>query len=160
MARGGGAGAVRTDGDFVYYETLSKWQRSGAFDAEPELPGVSPELDPQTFNGSVWALAIEIFSLDSADPLSSPGYAAAIAYYEEMAYGPDFLWDWGSSPAAQGRFTDLITESDSRFRGARQALGLWLANHLVSALDGFVTARVQAVGESRLLIEGRVPVGR
>ncbi|NNM31538.1 MAG: hypothetical protein HKO53_00645, partial [Gemmatimonadetes bacterium] len=46
------------------------------------------------------------------------------------------------------------------FRSARQALGLLLANHLVSALDGFVTARVHAVADSRFLIEARVPVGR
>ncbi|NNM35363.1 MAG: hypothetical protein HKO53_19970, partial [Gemmatimonadetes bacterium] len=111
-ARGGGPGEIRTDGDFIYYETLSKWSRSGAFDQEPGLPGVTPEMDPQTFNGSVWALAMEIFNLDATDPASSPGYGAAVAYYEDRAYGPEFLWDWGLSPGSQSRFTELIGESD------------------------------------------------
>lgn len=160
VARGGGPQDLRMDGDFVYYETLSKWSRSGSFDQEPGLPGVTPEMNPETFNGSVWALAMEIFNLDSMDPTSSPGYGAALAYYEERAYGPAFLWDWSTSPGSQDRFTRLIGESDRRFRSARQALGLLLANHLVSALDGFVTARVQAVAESRFLVEARVPLGR
>ena len=160
VARGGGPSDLRADGDFVYYETLSKWTRSGAFDQEPSTPGTTPETDPGTFNGSIWALAAEIFDLDPENPTASPGYAGAVAYYEERAYGSAFLWDWGSDPASQARFGDLIVDSDRKFRSAREALGLLLANHLVSALDGFVTARVHAVSDSRFLFEARVPLGR
>ena len=159
VARGGGPAALRTDGDFVYYETLTKWTRSGAFDLDASLPGVSPETDPQSFNGSIWALAVEIFDLDPTNPMASPGYAGALDYYQERAYGSSFLWDWSASPASQERFAELIEDSDRGFRSARQALGLLLANHLVSALDGFITARVHAVSDSRFLIEASIPVG-
>ena len=158
-ARGGGPQSARKDGDFVYYETLTKWVRSGAFDVDPGLPGLSPETDPATFNGSIWSLAVEIFNLDHTNPGMSPGYAGALAFYQDRAYGPDFLWDWSGSPGSQQRFGDLIQESDGRFRAARQALGLLVANHLASALDGFITARVEALSGSRVLLTASVPVG-
>ena len=159
VARSGLSSGPRMDGDFVYYENLSKWARSGAFDADPGAPDLQPETDPTTFNGSIWALATEIFDLDPGDPAASPGYANALDYYRRRGYGPEFLWDWTGVPGSQEAFRDLIEESDSRFRAARQAVGILIANHLFSALDGFVTARLAAAPGSGTELGFRVPIG-
>lgn len=150
----------RADGDFVYYETLSKWSRSGAWDIDPALPDVQPETDAGTYNGSIWSLASQIFDLDPGDPESSPGYGRALAYYMERGYGPAFLWDWSSSPGSRDAFTDLIDESDGRFRAARQAVGMLIANHLLSALDGLITARLAPRLDADTELRVEVPVGR
>ena len=52
---------TRIDASFTYYETLTNWTRSGAFDQEPITSGLQPEVDPTTFNGSIWDLATRIF---------------------------------------------------------------------------------------------------
>lgn len=160
VARDGLSEGPRVDGNFVYYETLSKWARSGAWDADPDAADLQPETDPDTFNGSIWALASQIFDLDPADPEGSPGYQNALDYYGERGYGPAYLWDWGGSPGSRETFGALIEESDSRFRAARQAVGILIANHLLSALDGLITARLarRTDAGTELLIE--VPVGR
>lgn len=132
----------RIDGDFDYYETLTKWARSGAFDEDPSASGLQPEGDPSTFNGSVWALSQQIF-LPGGGPVppDDPSYVNALDYYRERAYGEEFLWDWSGSPGAQQGFSDVISESDDRFRQATTALGLVIANHLVSAADAFLASR-------------------
>ncbi len=47
----------RRDGSWGYYETMTQYVRSGAFDRDPLLDGVQPEPDPDTYNGAVWTLA-------------------------------------------------------------------------------------------------------
>lgn len=160
VAREGLSEGPRMDGNFVYYETLSRWARSGDWDVDPDAAGLQPETDPDTFNGSIWALASQIFDLDPADPEGSSGYQNALGYYTERGYGPAFLWDWSGSPGSRETFGELIEESDGRFRAARQAVGILVANHLLSALDGLITARVarRIDAATELLIE--VPVGR
>jgi hypothetical protein len=141
----------RVDGDFGYYETLTHWTRSGAFDRNEAEAGVQPEEDPSTFNGSIWNLATQIF-LPAGAPVDkgSPGYDSALDYYQERAYDARFLWDWGGAEAARGRFADLIERSDSRFRQATTALGIVIANHLLSAADGYLSARGARVPAVRL----------
>ena len=146
-ARLGLGGVPRQDGSFEYYETLSKWARSGAWDADPALDGLQPEDDPGTFNGSIWALAAGIYALDPAALEDSPGYVRALDYYRERAYGPSFLWQWPSGDD-QSRFGSLIAGSDERFRDARRALWMLVANHLLSSLDAFVTARLRVIPTS------------
>ena len=132
----------RIDGDFNYYETLSKWTRSGSFDRDPTLLGVQPELDGQTYNGSIWTLASQIFlPAGMGVPVSDPAYQSALAYYLGRAYGTDLLWDWSGAPGAQQEFTDLIEASDARFRQATTAVGVVIANHLLSAVDAYLATR-------------------
>ncbi len=152
-ARAGLSAAPRTDGDFDYFERLSRWHASGRWDANPLRAGLQPETDPATWNGSVWALALEIYNVDAATPEGSPGHARALAYYHERGYGPPFLWAWGSA-ADRERYGGIIAASDNRFRDARLALGLLAANHIFSALDAFVTARLRALpgGEGVALV--------
>jgi hypothetical protein len=134
--------AVRLDGGFAYYETLTHWTRSGVFDADAVTAGVQPEVDTATFNGSVWSLATRIF-LPGGNPvpMTDPAYLSALAYYGEHAYGADMLWDWSGSPGAQSEFSRLVDESDRRYRHATATLGVVIANHLVSAVDAYLASR-------------------
>ena len=129
----------RVDGDFAYYERLSFWTRSGRFDAEAATGGIQPETDPSTFNGSVWARALGIFSVQQGDGPGSPRFDAALAYYEAQAYGEAFLWDWTGAPGARDEYADWIRQSDERFRQATWTLGVLFANHLLSAADAWVS---------------------
>ena len=135
----------RLDGDFDYYERLSKWTRSGAFDADPSAPGVQPELDGSTYNGAIWTLASQIY-LPPGQPVpeTDPAYQSALAYYQLRAYATGLLWDWSASPAGQQELGRLIESSDSRFRQATTALGAVIVNHLLSAGDAYLSARGRA----------------
>lgn len=133
---------TRLEGDFEYYERMTKWLTSGAFDAEPGTPGVQPETDPATFNGDAWGLARQIFlPAGTTVPESDPRYQRALEYYQGRAYGPEFLWDWTGKEPEQQEFGSLIRQSDDRFRQATNILGLVFANHLVSAVDAYLSAR-------------------
>ena len=134
--------AERVDGDFEYYETLTKWSRSGSFDSDPAASGVQPEPDPGTFNGSIWALALQIYVAGGGPPPQpgDPAYQGALAYYEERAYGNPLLWDWGASDGRR-QLARLIEDSDDRFRQATTVLGAVLANHLIAGVDAYVSAR-------------------
>jgi len=133
---------TRVDGDFEYYERLTKWTRSGTYDRDPIGSGVQPEADPGSFNGSIWLRARQLFFSGRGDvPRDDPAYAAALGYYEERAYRTEFLWDWSGAQGAQQEFAELISESDDRFRRATTALGVVLANHLISAVDAFLVER-------------------
>ena len=144
-ARSGLSTAPRRDGDFEYYERLTQWATSGRWDADPALDGVQPEGDPSTYNGSVWTLAMQIFNLDPTAPQRSPLYARALDYYRDNGYGPPFLWVWRGGTGDRLHFAGLISRSDIRFKDARLALGVLVANHVFSSLDGFITARLRAL---------------
>lgn len=131
----------RVDGDFEYYERLAHWNRSGSFDRDAGTPGVQPELDDATFNGSVWSLATRIFLGGTAVPESDPAYESALTYYGEEAYETAMLWDWSGAPGAQGEYAALLDRSDSRFRQATTVLGVIIANHVFSAADAYLSAR-------------------
>ena len=68
----------RVDAGWPYYEAMSHYLASGAFDADPAA-GLQPEEDPATYNGSVWSLARGIYLGGTSDP-GSPEYAAALAW--------------------------------------------------------------------------------
>ncbi|GMV08237.1 MAG: hypothetical protein AMXMBFR53_45120 [Gemmatimonadota bacterium] len=144
----------RLDGPWAYYEDLSHWLRSGAFDGSA-APGVQPEDDPSTFNGSVWKLARDLHFAGGSPGPGDAAYEKAVAWYGDRAYGDAFLWDWTGLSAEHARFRDLIRRSDDRFRQATTVLGAVLANHLLSAADAFVSARVP--GTTRT---GVAPAGR
>ncbi len=154
-------GGPRVDGDFAYYEALTKFARSGAFDADPITPGLQPESDPSTFNGNLWSLATAIFFAPGTTPRpGDPSFERALDFYRERGYGEQFLWDWTGNEAAQARYKNLIQDSDSRFHRSSVMAGVLLANHLVSAIDGFLSARVRAATNGTLDTHVRaVPVG-
>ncbi|MGD8277945.1 MAG: hypothetical protein PVH00_07955, partial [Gemmatimonadota bacterium] len=52
-------------------------------------------------------------------------------------------WAWGDSFLEQRTFRELIRGSDEASRSATHLLGLIVANHVVSAIDALVLARVK-----------------
>lgn len=146
----------RVDGNFEYYESLTQFSSSGAYDADPDVPGVQPEENPETFNGSVWMLAREIFFLD--DPEEPPGedsnqFRDALGYYRSRAYTPDMAWSWGSNTLQQGEFISLIRSSDESLRRSTTMIGVILANHLLSAVDALVSGRLGQISSPEPLVQ-------
>lgn len=164
--------ATREDAGWSYYETLGHYTTSGSYDSDPQAAGVQPETDAATYNGMVWDLAQRIFLPGGTGPPGSPEYDRALAYYQERAAGPDFLWDWSGSPNALDRYRGLIQDADQEARVRSTALGLVLANHLVAAVDALVVARLRETTDirlssrldptrsaPRLIIELTIPIG-
>jgi hypothetical protein len=141
----------RVDGDFGYYERLTRWTRSGLFDREPEVAGLQPETDLATFNGDAWRLARELFWGGGDLPPNPGAEAAAIEYYRTRAYDSSFLWDWSAAPAEQQRFARLIRESDDAFGRARLAVGGLVANRFLSSVDVWLSARTPGTTELRMI---------
>ena len=147
----------RVDGDFPYYETMEKFVTSGAFDTDPSAPGIQPEMDPSTFNGQEWFLATQIHFPPGTNPLpGDPEYDAALAAYQTRAYDERFAWSWAGQAAALTDYEDLIDSSDGSFRRASQFLGVIIANHVLSGVDAFVTARIQGSGMSQTEVQIRL----
>jgi hypothetical protein len=160
VARRVSAGEVRRDTAFAYYEAMAdaRYPASGAFDADPDVDGVQPERAPGTFNGDVWNLAQRLY-LGGRPPLpDSPGYEAALAYYQRRAIPDGYAWAWGVSTLEQRAYRNLISESDEAYSAARQYLGLILANHITSTVDALVTARLRQLGANGM--ELRTTPGR
>ena len=150
----------RADGDFDYYETLSKWNSSGTYDADSGLPGVQPEMDAATYNGSIWALASQIFIPGGGPvPETDPAFQDALGYYAERAYPTEFLWDWSPVPGGREELGGLIEDSDDRFRQATTALGAVIANHLVSAVDAYLSTRSRAMPARFSIVPAPLTVG-
>jgi hypothetical protein len=135
------------DTAFEYYEQMGKYLDSGPYDADPG-PAFVPADDPESYNGRIWNLAKETFFLDPDDP-PEPGsvpYQRALAFYQQRAVGPNFLWSWRNAGLERDLFRRSIEQSDEGFRRATQQLGLMLANHLISAIDAFITGRLADTG--------------
>ncbi len=141
----------RRDSSWGYYEAISKWTRSGSFDRDASAPGLQPEEDPGTFNGSVWSLARGIHFGGASPAPGEASYEAALAWYRERAYGDGFLWDWGGREGELAEYRQLIHRSDDRFREATWALGAVVGNHLLSAADAFLSARIPGSAELRVV---------
>lgn len=157
VARGGFAPSLR-DTTFEYFEQMSKFIESGPFDTDPG-PAVIPPIDERTFNGSIWALARRTFFADPdsiPDP-SSVEYQRAVAFYTERAVGENFLWSWRNAGLEHDLFRQSIRRSDEAFRRASQQLGFMLANHLLSAIDGFISHRLSGSGRRVELQSGVWP---
>lgn len=139
---------ARRDSAFTYYEAMTKYHESGAFDADPSLPGIQPEQNVATYNGEQWRLAREQYLPRGQDlPPGTREYERALEYYRNNAIPRGYGWSWGESNLEQQVFRQLIADSDDAFRAATRSLGLILANHVVSAIDALVTARLQAAAE-------------
>ena len=150
----------RIDGDFAYYETMEKFPESGEFDTDPTAPGIQPQMDLSTFNGQAWFLATEIHFPLGTDPVpGDPEYAAALAEYLTRGYDARFEWSWAGQSTAWTDYMDLIDSSDSSFRRASQFLGVIVANHLLSGIDAFLTARIQGSGGGQTEAEIRLEPG-
>jgi hypothetical protein len=136
---------IRRDTVFEYYEQMERFVESGSYDADPGAAFV-PESDPRTYNGSVWLLARRTYWVDPAVPPdpTSPQYWNALQFYQARAVGPNFQWSWRDHSLEHQVFRDFIRRSDNAYRRAQNQIGLLLANHVVSAVDALISARLTA----------------
>jgi len=140
---------VIRDTVFEYFEQMQKFIESGPFDTDPGAALVPPT-DERIFNGSIWRLARETF-FTNPDSLPDPGsleYQQALEFYRRRAIGENFRWSWRNAGLEQDLYRQSIQRSDESFRQASQYLGLVLANHLLSAIDAFVTVRLSRNGRT------------
>lgn len=150
----------RKDSAFTYYEAMGQFSTSGLFDIDAQTPGIQPEIDPSTFNGEQWQRARALFlrSGQAAVP-GTTEYEQALAYYRANAIPDTYIWSWAGSRLEQEEFRETIARSDAAFRNATRMLGVILANHIVSAVDALVLARVKTLGEPGLRIGSSVEPG-
>lgn len=141
------------EGDWDYYERMEKYVSSGIFDA---VPGgqIDPEPDASTYNGSMWLLARETFWRDPDRPpaTGTEEYQAALRFYSDRAITPEFRWSWLGAPEAFQKYRAGIAASNSSFRSAEKTVSLLIANHLLSAVDAYVSvnARVRRHADGSL----------
>jgi hypothetical protein len=155
----------RRDTTFPYYEVLIHSTSSGSFDSQPTTPGVQPEFDADTYNGQQWQLARDLFIPAGSGSLpGAPGYDAALAYYVSRAIPDEYAFAWNTGRLEQQVYTNVISDSDAAYRDATRLLGFILANHLTSAVDALISARLRSAGtnvrfESGLSPDGAAPSG-
>jgi len=149
-------------GDWDYYERMEKFAASGAFDAV-EGGIVDPEPDPTTYNGSIWLLARQTYWREpSGSPApSSSEYQSALAFYTRRAIPADMRWSWLGTADGFQQYKRAIGASNSAYRRAEQTMGLVIANHILSAVDAFVSVRLrmhQSAG-GRTFLTVAAPIG-
>ena len=151
--------SARRDSVFTYYEAIKEHDRSGVFDSDPQAEGIQPEPDATTFNGLQWARARALFLRGVPAEPGSPEFEEALAYYRTNAIPDGFSWNWGNSRLEQEQFKETISRSDAAFRDATRMMGVILANHIVSAVDALVQARVKMLNERRIRIGSTLEPG-
>ena len=92
------------------------------------------------------------------DPASKP-YQNALQFYWDHAIGPSFQWSWRDHSLEHQVFRESIRRSDDAFRRAQNQVGLLLANHIVSAVDALISARLAAVSGRDATIRTTVAPG-
>ena len=130
-------------GPFSNYEEMARYVESGAYDVDPG-PEFRPESDTSTYNGATWRLARETF-FENPDSLPASGSApmrAALDFYQGRAVTEPFRWSWRDARLEQDVFRASIRASDAAYRAATNYLGAMLLNHLVSAVDAYITTRL------------------
>lgn len=156
------SGLPRRDTVFEYYEAMAddSFNASGLFDISLTEDGVQPEVQPGTFNGDLWILASKLFFGGGTYGPGSPQYEAALAYYRDHAIPDAYAWAWGANVLEKQVFKERIADSDEAYRNGTRVLGLIIANHIVSAVDALISARLrQSVPGNAELETGLVPEG-
>jgi hypothetical protein len=139
------------NGDWNYYERLEspRYVGSGRFDAVPG-GAIDPETADSTYNGEVWLLARELYFGDQSElPPSDARYQSALAYYQRNAYTEPFAWSWRNGQAQLAEYRLAIARRNSADQSATNALGVVIANRVLSLVDAFVTVRVRSLGAGR-----------
>jgi hypothetical protein len=155
-------GANPPVGTWAYYEAMEHYVESGVFD---RLPGgeVDPDIDVDTHNGAMWLLARQTYWTDPTVPplISSAQYRNALNFYLDRAIRSEYRWSWRNAQLEQDLYVRTIRRYNTSFRGARQALGIVIANHLLSSVDAFATLRVEGLegsGGRGFAVRGSLPL--
>ena len=147
-------------GNFEYYERMEQYVESGVYDL---IPGgeLEPEVDTTTFNGATWLLARRTYWEDPTipPPRSSDPFRRALAFYIGRAVSPAFRWSWRNAQLEQDLFRRTVEDSNDDFRRSALYLGVIIANHVLSAVDAFVTLRLRqpTAPDGRYGVEVSVP---
>lgn len=143
--------AERPNGPWSYYETLEEYASSGAYELNPGGK-FAPETDLQTYNGLKWLQARQTFWADPAvaPAESSPEYQRAVAFYQSRAYGGSFRWSWRDHQLEQAQYIQTIHDANRSEQHRTSAVGLVVANHLVSMIDAYINVRVRRYGGAGL----------
>ncbi|MEX0979472.1 MAG: hypothetical protein WDZ89_00155 [Gemmatimonadota bacterium] len=150
-------GGTRIDAGFEYYEAMTRFPASGEFDRAPGTPGVLPESDPETYNGSIWVLAQQLFlPPDAPWDESSPEYARALEYYVDRGVPSELRWDWQGEDTERARFGGLIHDSDEALRRSITMLGVVIGNHVFSSIDAMISSRVRQLAGDGARVELRI----
>jgi len=149
--------AVRVDGTWDYYESMTHYVESGRFSLGAGSV-VTPETDTLTFNGATWLLARRTYfeNPDSVPDTASFAYHQALAFYKSRAVQPAFQWSWRNARLEQDVYRAEIRSSDDAFRQATNYLGALVFTHLGSAIDALITIRL---GSSRPAVVPHVVPG-
>jgi len=156
-ARTPSPGRTRQDGDWAYYERMSRWTASGRFNRSSDPQSFLPESDEATYNGSIWRLAQDLYlpvGGEQARP-GDPGWDRAVAYYQSRAVGPDFEWDWGDARGSWSRFQSLIRDSDRAYRASTTWVGVAMLNRFLSAAEQWVAGQEPSLSSLPLRIRAR-----
>ena len=135
---------TRVEGPWDYYETMSHFVESGAFNTAAAPGAFAPETDTLTFNGAMWLLARRNY-FENPDSIPAPSdsrYQSALAFYRRRAFGDAFRWSWRDARIEMDVYRHAIHDSDNAYRSATNYLGAIVANHLVSFVDAFIMARL------------------
>ena len=148
---------ARPDTVFEYYEQMQRFPESGVYDADPG-PAFAPETDSLTYNGSVWLLARRTFwqNPDSLPDPMSQAYVNAVAFYWNNAVTPGFQWSWRDHSLEHEEYRESVRRSDNAYRTAQDHIGLLLANHVLSAVDALISARLAAATGREIEVHSRV----
>ena len=142
-----------------YYETMEKFLESGAYSL-PSNGATVPETDASTYNGAQWVQARELFGvpLDDPDARLHPNYARALARYEANAVQPAYGWSWRNAQLEQDLYKRTIARSNAAYRRATGDLIAIIANHVVSAVDAFITVRVAQAANGDMRMSASIPL--
>ncbi|HJS42007.1 MAG TPA: hypothetical protein VJ755_00925 [Gemmatimonadales bacterium] len=150
----------RVDTVFEYYEQMERFAASGLYDTDPG-PVFAPETDFLTYNGSVWLLARRTFWSDPnvpPDP-TSQAYINALNFYWNNAVTSGFQWSWRNHSLEHEEYRQSVRRSDDTYRKAQDQVGLLLANHVLSAVDALISARLAAAAGRAVEMHSLVGLG-
>lgn len=167
-------------GDDDYYEHMARWDRSGVFSKDPNYNvddpfTIIPEDESGTWNGEQWRIA----SINHFEPDSTGSYTigsradslAALQQYSGRAYEANYYWDWTGQAqgdprdnyrALQNQYLDLRDDSNLAFQRATASLIILMANHAISVVDAFISAKIElpmGEGENRTRLNMRLKGG-
>lgn len=120
------------DGNWAYYEQLFDYDESGAFSLTVGGP-ISPETNPDTYNGSRWQLAQATFSTRDG----------ALAEYMRTAVRPEYEWSWKNAQLQKDLYKRTIFKRNDAYRAGLANLMVVGANHALSMIDAFTTVRLR-----------------
>jgi hypothetical protein len=131
-------------GTWPYYELMRHYRDSGVYSLNGSLTDVQPETDESTYNGAQWLLARTTYwGSATPPPITSSAYQTALAFYESRAIRPEFRWSWSNAQLEQDLYRGLIDRANAANRRQTSALGIIVANHILSSLDAFATLRIR-----------------